>query len=232
MKRFGKQLTEGRNVMNTFEATIKWLPTSVLAGATLLTLIGAGSAGAEVNLRVPDDTPGIPAYARVERPTIHTDEWAAIVFYRDPECVPADFNLLDFIDFPRAFDCRLTVSGFEVWDNGPDIDGGPRHAYSSGHGVPVWFVDWSIFQGAIADDFLTMTELESLAPLKGSATTFHEVIHPIVPPGMTGGAKVPHLTITASGVLPDGRSFQLLYDDVLKKNTLETIVENVRIVFR
>lgn len=205
------------------------LRTSVLAGATLLTLIGAGSTGAEVNLRVPDDTLGIPAYARVERPfRSHTDEWAAIVFYRDPECVPADFNLLDLMDFPRAFDCRLTVSGFEVWDNGPGIDGGPRHAYSSGHGVPVWFVPWSILQAALADDVLTMTELESLVPLKGSATTFHEVIHPLVPPGTTGGAKVPHLTITAFGVLPDGRSFQFLYDDVLKKDPLS----KATIVFR
>ena len=28
----------------------------------------------------------------------HTDEWAAIVFYPTPECIPAGFSLLDYLD--------------------------------------------------------------------------------------------------------------------------------------
>ena len=214
--------------MNPFQATLKRFFASALAAAALLSLVGAGPAGAQVMLRVPGDTPGIPAYARVERPFIfHTGEWAAVVFYRAPDCVPASFNLLDLFDIPAVFGCPLTVSGFELWDNGPAVDAGPRQAVSSGSAVPVWFVPWTAFQAAIADDVLTISELESLAPLKGVAITFHEVSHPFVPPGTTGGAKVPHLAITASGVLPDGRTFQYEFTAVFFGNAI-----HVRIVFR
>ena len=41
-------------------------------------------------------------------------EWAAIPFYRPADCIPADFNLLDFFD-PAAFACPSYVSGFEIW---------------------------------------------------------------------------------------------------------------------
>jgi hypothetical protein len=138
------------------------------------------------------------------------------VFLRAPECVPDSFNLLDLYDIPAAFACPLMVSGFEIWDNGPGIDFGPRQAVSSGSAVPVWFVPWNALQAAIADDVLTMSELEALAPLKGVANTYHEVLHPIVPPGTTGGAKIPHLSITASGFLSDGsgRSFQYEFASV------------------
>ena len=216
--------------MNTLKATVSRLLASAVAGATLFTLIGAGSAGAQVLLRIPGDGPGIPAYARVERPFVyHTAEWAAIVFYRAPNCVPGGFNLLAFFDPPpRPFWCSLTISGFELWDNGPGIDAGPRHTVSSGLSVPVWFVPWPALEAAIADDVLTKLELESLAPLKGVATRFHEVLNPFVPPGPTGGAKVPHLTITASGVLPDGKSFQYEFTDVF----FPPAVAHVRIVFR
>lgn len=209
-------------------------PFRSLAGPVLFMCIGAGSISAQVMLRVPGDSSGIPAYARVERSfLLHTDEWAAIVFYRDPECVPPGFNLLDLFDFPSqsspgAFGCGLTVSGFELWTNGPAVDAGPRHAMSTGVSVPIWFVSWPVLRAAIADDVLTMAELSSLGPLRGTANIFHEVLNPFVPEGMTGGANVPHLTITASGALEDGRSFQFHYNSVVKKDNLV----KVRIVFR
>ncbi len=217
--------------MKTFKATVSRLLAPALAGATLFTLIGAGSAGAQVLIRVPEDSPGIPAYARVERPFVHhTDQWAAIVFYRPTDCVPGSFNLLDLFDFPAAFACRpLTVSGFELWENGPPIDGAPRQTVSSGVAVPVWFVPWPTLQAALTDNVLTKSELESLNPLKGVATTFHEVLHPAFGlPGAPGGAKVPHLTITASGVLHDGRTFQYEFTG----NFFPPVVAHVRIVFR
>jgi hypothetical protein len=71
-----------------------------------------------------------------------------------------------------------------------------------------------------------MSELESLSPLKGVATKYHEVLHPFVPPGSTGGAKVPRVTIVASGVLGDGRAFQFEFTGGSK------YVDHVRIVFR
>ena len=65
---------------------------------------------AQVRLKFPEQTPGGPVYARVERPfLIHTDEWAAVLFYRDPACVPEDFNLLDMLDFNFPRVVRLPI---------------------------------------------------------------------------------------------------------------------------
>ncbi len=66
---------------------------------------------AAVRVEVPP-APAIPAYARTDF-FIHNEEWAAIVFYGDPACVPGGFNLLEFYDVPAAFGCPLTVTGFE-----------------------------------------------------------------------------------------------------------------------
>ena len=170
-------------------------------------------ASAQMLLRFPGESPGVPAYARVERPfAVHTDEWAAIVFYRLPGCIPGGFNLLDLFDIPGAFACPLTISGFEMWENGPPVDGAPRQVVSSGVAVPVWLVPWPALQAALADNTLTIAELASLNPLQGIATSYHEVLHPFSPPGTTGGAKNPKISITASGSLSDGRSFRLVFN--------------------
>lgn len=152
---------------------------------------------------------GGPFYARIELvdgvPLVHTDgKWAAITFYRAPETVPADFNLLDFFDAPRAFDSPLTVEGFEIWRNGPWAgDQSPVQVVSYGLGaVPIWFVDWSELQAAIGDGTLTMGELASLPSLmKGSALYFKETLHPFQ------GAKQTKTEIVARGTLDGGGSF-------------------------
>ena len=64
----------------------------------------AGTAAGQTLLRFPGDSPGVPAYARLEIPfAVHTDDWAAIIFYRLPSCIPAGpissaciFNTSDF----------------------------------------------------------------------------------------------------------------------------------------
>jgi hypothetical protein len=120
--------------------------------------------------------------------------------------------LLNLFDVPGAFACPLTISGFEIWENGPGIDGAPRQVVSSGLAVPVWLVRWPTLQAALADNTLTISELASLNPLQGIASSYHEVLHPFSPPGTTGGAKVPHIAISASGSLSDGRSFRLVFN--------------------
>lgn len=199
--------------MKTFEGTKRWHFAATVLGAALITLMMTDFAGAQVLLRVPADTPGPPAYTRTDLHDgsfpYHTDEWAAIVFYRSPDCVPDGFNLLTFFDLPGAFACGLTISGFELWDNPPGIDLAPQHTVSHGVAVPIWFVPWPALEAAIADNVLTMPELESLGPRKGVATTFHELLHPA-----GGPAKVPHLTITAQGLLLEGGSFQFRYNNV------------------
>jgi len=174
--------------MNASGTTANRLLASALAGAALFTLIGAGSAGAGVRLRVPDDAPGIPAYAQFGFDPIaggyfilHDEEWAAIPFYRDPDCVPEDFNLIQMADVPGVFDCPLTVAGFEIWsvyDPATQVPvssvlRGPVQGYPF---VAVYLVKYDELLAAINDGILTIGELEALPSLEiGHATFFHEI---------------------------------------------------------
>lgn len=183
----------------------------------LMALLGAvmglpGAASGVVRTDIPSEDPGPPFYARVERAAVHTDivpnngEWGAVVFYRSPACVPDGFNLMDLFDPPRAFDCSLTMDGYEVWRNGPPpTDMIPMFAKLDGLGaLPVWFASWSDIQAAVADDELTIEELQALPSLlMGTALLYRENLHP------TDGAEEPKLWIRAYGLLHDGRSFEL-----------------------
>jgi hypothetical protein len=148
----------------------------------------------------------VPFYARIEPGEIyHTDEWAAIVFYRPPECVPDDFNLFDFYDAPSAFGCAPpTTDGFFIWSGEPYLSA-PIQIQLHGLGaVPVWFVSWPELQDVIADDSLTMPELEGMPSLLiGSASFYKETLHP------TDGAKVPMINYVAHGSLESGESFKV-----------------------
>jgi hypothetical protein len=178
--------------------------------AALLVLTGllatASTAVGQVRLRVPDESPSGPFYARIERGLVlQTDQWVAIAFYRDPECVRASFNLLNFFDvanIPGIFSCPLTVSGFEIWDDprGP----APKQSKLRGNGeVPVWFVSVDDYQAALPG--LIMTELLAMPSLmQGIATDFEETLHPLE------GAQRSMLQIVASGDLPDGRRFRFM----------------------
>lgn len=192
--------------------------TAVAGGGVL----APGPAAANVRVAFPADAPGPPYYARLSSAGApQTDEWAAIVFYRDPSCVPPTFNLLAFFDAPRALGCELTVEGFEIWRNGPGIDPAPIVVNSRGLGeVPVWFVAVSELEAASADGVLTIAELAALPSLQqGHADRFHEVLHP------SQAARNSKLTITAAGVLSDGRRF------ALQVSASREVVRNVRISF-
>lgn len=161
---------------------------------------------------IPDEDPGPPFYARVERMAVHTEivphdgDNAAVVFYRSPACVPDGFNLMDLFDPPAAFGCSLTIEGFELWRNGPPpVDMVPMYAKFEGLGaVPVWFVSWSALQDQVADGELTVRDLRAMPSLKmGTALLYRENLFP------TDGAEHPKLGIRAFGLLDDGRSFEL-----------------------
>lgn len=178
-----------------------------------LGVLGAGAyLQASVRLAVPSPDPGPPFYAAIDRPPtgqiFHDGEWAAIPFLRDPECVPADVNLLDGFDFPpRPFTCQLTVHGFVIYKNGPS-DLVPMNILLMGDGAaPIWFVRWSELEGAIADDILTIEELETLPSLLvGSASFFEYLQQPgAFRPQGQGNGKIESV---ASGTLSDGHHFQ------------------------
>ena len=172
------------------------------------------------------DNIGPPFYARVEFDgVVHTDvvpndgTWAALIFYRGPDCIPRGFNLRQFFDLPGPTSAgfhpgflvcagQLNVRGFEVWRTAPLADVAPKQAqFVANPVVPVWFVRWSELEPVARTGVLTMASIEdeTLMPSlrRGVAHAYLEVLHP------TGGAKNPSLAIVASGVLEDGSTFRL-----------------------
>ena len=160
----------------------------------------------------------VPFYARTDI-LFHNDEWAVIVFYRSPECVPENFNLLQFYDIPGAFSCfPPTTTGWDIWENGPSVDPTPIKSQLRGLGaVPVWLVNWPEMFAAAADGVLTMSELESMSSLvKGSASFYNESL--IISRKMTYVAK---------GTLEDGRFFH-----VQATSIDQPLLMNVAVVLR
>jgi hypothetical protein len=152
----------------------------------------------------------VPFYARFgENETFSNGEWVAIVFYRSPDCIPADFNLNQFFDFPGesgpgAFGCAPpTTTSVEIWANGPETDPTPLVAEMTGRGaVPVWFFTQAEVEAAMADGVVTVDELAALpSRLIGTAATYTELLHP------SQSNAQPMIQFTAEGALADGRSF-------------------------
>jgi hypothetical protein len=161
---------------------------------------------AEVRIPFPSSQdPGGPVYTTLERGVgLHDGPVAAVLFYRDPACVPEDFNLLDgqdlvgFPENPRAFSCPSTVDGFAIWNRGPLLDLAPRQVFTRGTGaVPVWFGQWAELEGAMSDGALFIAELRGLSSLQiGYAIQFdeHRILSEILDP------SAPVMTLAWNGV--------------------------------
>jgi hypothetical protein len=154
---------------------------------------------------ITDDEP-LPFHALVMTevfPGNREPEWAGVLFYRPPEGVADDFNLLDFFDIPGAFfNEPMSVSTRSIRKD-PDL-GPPFQLLVKGLGdVAVWLVDADDMADAIADGELTMPELIDIPSLVvGKATKFNEMIQP--------DPRDPRqVTITAQGKLEDGRTFHI-----------------------
>ncbi len=154
----------------------------------------------------------VPFYARFgENETFSNGEWTVIVFYRSPDCIPAEFNLNQFFHFPGndgpgAFACTPpTTTSIEYWANGPQTDPAPLIAEMMGRGaVPVWFIAQTEIEAALADGVVTIGELAVLPSLlKGEAATYTELLHP----GQSN--PQPLIQFKAEGMLEDGRSFMV-----------------------
>ena len=160
-----------------------------------------------------------PFYSRTEEPAsvggygYRTEEWAAVVFYRDPGCIPDGFNLFDFYDFalaelapgvfaPRVFLCAATVSGFSLHQEPMGVTP-PWHSHLGGSSVPIWFVPWDgAFQDAVAAGQLTLSDLAAMPGLRtGTATHFREVVQTVA------AHPVPKIAISSHGVLDGGGRF-------------------------
>ncbi len=170
--------------------------------------------------RIAQTSADLPFYARIGQGEIYHDgEWAAVAFYRPPECIRADFNLLDFMDMPAAFDCNAPepyLIGFGIFKGEVPIQS--KLQLVPGQTMPVWFVRWPELQAAIADDELTIGELAALPSLlKGQATFYTETLHP------AGAAQQTMISIVASGFLADGRKFIFQATGTKEENRLNHV---------
>ena len=183
----------------------------------LVVVVASGIAQPEHRLQIPEDHPGPPFYAGIDRTFLPTDgQWAVISFIRSPQCIPADFNLLDGIDRPpRPYLCPLTITGHLILRAGFP----PTQALYQGTGaVPHWFVSWPELQAAIADDVLTIAELAALPSLQtGFASFFVVSVHNTDPAQRPG-----HSETNAFGVLTNGQTFRVHIN--------EKLVDGVRIL--
>jgi hypothetical protein len=183
--------------------------------------IESHASGLVVSAFPSDQDPGGPFYARINPMpphVFHDGEYAAIVFYRGPVGIPADFNLLQFFDLPGpggpgAFAVQLNTAGTNLW-HGAVGNGAPKMSTSHGLGaVPIWFVPAAAVLAKIAEgQGLTIVDLAEIdGRLVGYAAQFQEVLHPHPnPPEFGGGGHpAPKINLTARGMLEGGGTFQL-----------------------
>lgn len=126
-----------------------------------------------VRVELGKDSPGPPFYSLIQEGWFPmTDEWAAVAWLRDTDCVPDDFNIMALLDLtilvppavptpvPRPFVCPLTIGGHEIWNTDPPNPSvGPLNITAKGLGaVPIWFVRTSDLLPAIADAVLTIAD--------------------------------------------------------------------------
>ena len=147
----------------------------------LIVILPTGSLVAADLVLFPEEGPVVPAYARFTTVSDlgFTDrEWFVIPFYRDPSCVPRNFNLLEFFDRPRAWECDEEmppyIEGFEIRSEPRPAP--PEHFYASGlEGMPVWFVGWDELQEVAAkgNGKITIVDLGKMKSLREGIADFY-----------------------------------------------------------
>lgn len=199
-----------------------------------------GPPGPELNVRVeiPEDSPGPPFYSLLQPGWFPmTDEWAAVFFIRETDCVPGNFNLIDLVDLvpafpngpPRPFVCPLTIRGHEIWNTDPpDPAVGPLNITAKGVGaVPFYFVAASEAQAAAGDGILTIDDLEAMGSLLvGWADRFTLAQQTGTARGRPGSGKI---NVSARGQLADGRTF---FFQTAEGPPFEDPIAHTRIEFR
>jgi hypothetical protein len=208
-----------------------WLSAALAAAAWAAPIQAQSPVQPATQLDFPVSSPGVPAYARLELllpefDVPNNEAWAAIVFYRDPACVPPDFNLGQFFHFPGpdgpgAFGCRLLVEGHEIWQNGPGQDPAPVYVRTRNAvpDLPVWFVASEDLSPLLQSGHVSIGDVAALPSLlKGSAQWFEEALYP------NGAAPDPGITLRANGRLATGGTFDLAWHFHARTRTDEVTI--------
>ena len=162
----------------------------------------AKNVNGNIQVDFPANDPGAPFYMRsgpILKQFFVSDGWLVIPFFRDPSCIRPDFNLLQVFDVPAAFSCALTVEGFYIIEADASQGSFPMIVQSTGSAVPFWFVKWDAFSQISEDGKVTIDEIKTINPLKGTAHKFKETLRPRM--------DNHHVQMNASGTLEDGRLF-------------------------
>lgn len=189
-----------------------------VAAALQLTL----SASAAVMRSAAPPDPYAPVWVRgMDDPTVDTVVW---VFYRAPEDVPSEFDLMQFFDWndrdgngiPDPWEYPLLLKGFTLYRDGLPLKASLREIDA----VPVWFTSSEetlmLLQQTGTITFEQLSQMRSL--LKGSAIFYHEELHPI-----DCAAQVAKFNYQGTGSLEDGRSFSFHVVGIVHKETIKEL---------
>jgi hypothetical protein len=196
---------------------------ATLAASLLLSNAAVGQQGPPPSgrLDVPVESPGVPAYVRLENLGVgwlapRNDKWTALVFYRDPECIPPNFDLGQFFDFPGpggpgAYGCPSLTEGFYLYlGRTPDPTTPPNYSLLRNvtPALPIWFVGSAELDRLLARGGFTIGELAALPSLvRGRGWHFEEKLYP-------GGVNPePGITMSARGRLETGGQFSFFWHD-------------------
>lgn len=179
-------------------------------------------------LDIPVDWPGLPAYARLGRNGdswgIPRDaEWSAIVFYRDPECIPIDFDLSLGFDPPGpqglgAWGCRPLFEGSELRFSSLELAAPPEYIYmrNATLDLPIWFVATQELNELLDRGFVYIDEIEALSSrVVGHAWQFEEQITPLQ---TTLESTV---RMSASGRLESGGRFSFVWFYMIARDPVD-----------
>jgi hypothetical protein len=173
----------------------------------------------------------LPMWARMASgapnviPTTNDQKYGVIVFYvTDPSIIPEDRNFYpgNWLA-PQIFFLEEQFIPYENWNWFlPDYEV-PHHYHLTGNGdVIIWIITFEQVLQLLANESITIPELEALDPLVGYATSYHEVLRPY-----GGGAPVLGGEFNASGMLEDGRKF--LYTCKTKVKSGEPLISNCKL---
>jgi hypothetical protein len=135
---------------------------------------------------------------------------------------------LDLEDIPAAFECPILFRGQEWWHE-PFVDFPFKYVYVNDGSVPVYFVDLTELNSEIADDQLTLGELEAFSSLKVGQATYgkDDVLNSNAPDSDGKG----HGVLTAIGTLEGSGEFFYVhwheeFDPAIGKNVfLDVTIE-------